>query len=93
MNQAAFLKFYRDFNLYNVVFSVISGVYFGIFSGLMIFCSFGMFIGYLGFNFFRKNEYYLYHNLGFSKKYLLKKVFLLNLLLVLPFMLILFFFL
>lgn len=88
MNQAAFLKFYRDFNLYNGVFSVISGVYFGIISGLLIFCTFGILIGYLGFNFFRKNEYYLYYNLGLSKQYLLKKVFLLNLLLALPLMLI-----
>ena len=89
MNSSAFWKYYRDFNLFNVVFSVLSGIYFGIFSGLLIFCSFGMLIGYLGYSFFRKNEYYLYHNLGFSKKYLLKKVFLWNLLFALPLMIIL----
>lgn len=88
MNQAAFLKYYRDFNIFNVVFSVINGIYFGTFSGLLIFCSFGMLIGYLGFDFFRKNEYHLYHNLGFSKRYLLKKVFLWNLILSVPLILI-----
>ncbi|MGB7842116.1 MAG: hypothetical protein WBL21_04955 [Salinimicrobium sp.] len=93
MNQAAFLKYYRDFNLFNVVFSVIGGIYFGAFSGVLIFCSFGLLIGYLGFNYFRKNEYYLYHNLGFSKRYLLKKVFLYNLLVSLPLLLIFAFFL
>ena len=93
MNQVAFLKYYRDFNLFNVVFSVIGGIYFGAFSGVLIFCSFGLLIGYLGFNYFRKNEYYLYHNLGFSKRYLLKKVFLYNLLVSLPLLLIFAFFL
>lgn len=88
MNQAAFLKYYRDFNIFNVVFSVIGGIYFGAFTGLLTFCSFGMLIGYLGFDFFRKNEYYLYHNLGFSKRYLLKKVFLWNLIMSVPLILI-----
>lgn len=74
MNQNAFWKYYRDFNFYNLVFSVISGIYFGLLSGLLIFFTFGMFIGYLGYNYFRKDEYYLYYNLGFSKRFLLKKV-------------------
>lgn len=93
MNNAAFRKYYFDFNLFNLVFSVISGIYFGLFSGLLIFCSFGMLIGYMGYNFFRKNEYYLYYNLGFTKTYLLKRVFLWNLVLSLPLMVILSFFL
>lgn len=84
MINAAFRKYYFDFNLFNLVFSLINGLYFGVLSGLLIFCSFGMFIGYLGYNFFRKNEYYLYYNLGFTKKHLLKRVFLWNLGLTLP---------
>ena len=92
MSNAAFWKYYRDFNFFNLAFSVLSGIFFGIFSGLLIFCSFGMLIGHLGFNYFRKNEYYLYHNLGFSKRHLLKKVFLYNLLLSLPLFLIYSFF-
>ena len=93
MNQRAFWKYYRDFNFFNLVFSVINGIYFGVFSGLTIFLTFGMFIGYLGFRFFRENEYYLYYNLGFSKKYLVKKVWIYNLLFATPVILILFFFL
>ena len=79
MNTRAFWKYYRDFNFFNLIFSVVDGIYFGFFSGLMIFLSFGMLIGYLGFKFFRENEYYLYYNLGFSKAYLIKKVWLFNL--------------
>ena len=93
MVQEAFWKYYRDFNLFNAVFSVISGIYFGVFSSLLIFLSFGMLIGYLGYGFFRQNEYYLYYNLGFSKAYLLKKVWLVNLFFAGPLIIILFFFL
>ena len=93
MNQRAFWKYYRDFNLYNLMFSVFSGIYFGLFSGLLVFLSFGMLIGYLGFNYFKKNEYYLYYNLGFSKKFLLKEVWMYNFVFVGPVLLIIFLFL
>ncbi len=93
MNQRAFWKFYRDFNLFNLVFSIISGIYFGLFSGLLVFLSFGMFIGYLGYNYFRKSEYYLYYNLGFTRKFLIKKVWICNLIFTVPVLLVLFLFL
>lgn len=88
MNRRAFWKYYRDFNLFNLLFSVLSAIYFGLLNGLLIFLSFGMFIGYLGYHNFRKNEYYLYYNLGFSKRFLLKKVWIYNLLIVAPIILI-----
>ncbi|MCX2836872.1 hypothetical protein OQ279_01805 [Salinimicrobium sp. MT39] len=93
MNQRAFWKYYRDFNFFNLIFSVISGIYFGAVSGTLIFLSFGMFIGYLGYETFRKNEYYLYYNLGFTKRFLLKKVWICNLIFVTPLLIILFLFL
>ncbi|MGI0105075.1 hypothetical protein [Salinimicrobium sp. TIG7-5_MAKvit] len=93
MNQRAFWKYYRDFNFFNLIFSVISGIYFGAVSGTLIFLSFGMLIGYLGYETFRKNEYYLYYNLGFSKRFLLKKVWICNLIFVTPLLIILFLFL
>ncbi len=93
MNQNAFWKYYRDFNFFNLTFSVLSGIYFGVLSGILIFLSFGMLIGYLGFAYFRKDEYFLYYNLGFSKKFLIKKVWICNLIFAVPFLLILIFFL
>ena len=90
MNQNAFWKYYRDLNFFNLSFSVLSWIFFGPISGLLIFLSFGMGIGYLGYNFFRKDEYYLYYNLGFSKYYLIKKVWFFNLLFMGPVLLILF---
>lgn len=89
MNQRLFLKFYRDFNIWNLIFSVIAGIYPGVFSGLLIFCSFGMLIGLIGFRYFRNNEYYIYYNLGVTKLSLLKKVWLVNVALSVPVLLIL----
>lgn len=88
MNENAFWKYYRDFNLYNLVFSAISGIYFGLFNGLFNFLTFGMFIGYLGYNYFRRDEYYLYYNLGFTKRSLVKKVWICNLIIAGPVILI-----
>lgn len=93
MNQNAFWKYYRDFNFYNLVFSVINAIYFGLLNALLVFLSFGMLIGYLGYNYFRKNEYYLYYNLGFTKRFLLKKVWIVNLIFAGPVLLIIFLFL
>lgn len=92
MNLRAFWKYYRDFNFFNLVFSVISAIYFGVITGLLIFISFGMFIGFFGFHYFRKNEYYLYFNLGLSRSYLIKRVWILNVIFILPVLLILFLF-
>ena len=91
MNQSAFWKYYRDYNFFNLSFSVLSGVFFGATSGLLIFLSFGMAIGYLGYNFFRKDEYYLYYNLGYRKSLLIKKVWIWNLVFMGPVLLILLF--
>ncbi len=93
MNQNAFWKFFRDFNFYNLLFSALNAVVFGVISGILVFLSFGMLIGYLGFNYFRKDEYFLYYNLGFSKSFLIRKVWICNLLFAGPLLLILWLFL
>lgn len=89
MKQRLFLKFYRDFNIWNLIFSVISGIYLGAFSGLLVFCSFGMLIGLIGFRYFRNNEYYIYYNLGVTKVSLLKRVWLVNVALSVPVLIVL----
>jgi hypothetical protein len=40
--------------------------------------SIGILIGMLGFNTFKKNEYFAYYNLGITKKQLIKNTFILN---------------
>jgi len=65
--------------MFNIPFSLIIGLISGILWSVVIFSSFGVLIGYLGFQIFKKNEYYVYHNLGFTKSKLIKKVWFLNL--------------
>lgn len=65
--------------MFNVPFSLIFGLISGVFWSVVIFSSFGILIGYLGYQTFKENEYYAYYNLGFTKINLLKKVWFLNL--------------
>jgi|TARA_R110002110_G_scaffold196658_1_gene406557 hypothetical protein len=44
----------------------------------------GVFIGFFAFNLIKKQEFYFYHNLGFSKWKLFKVAFILNLVLGTP---------
>lgn len=46
-----------------------------------MFSTLGILIGYLGYETFRRNEYYAYYNLGFTKKSLLLKVCIINMVL------------
>lgn len=78
MSSRAFLKFYGDINLFNLPISLIAGFLAGPAYGLLVFCSFGIGIGFLGFRYFKENEYYLYYNLGWTKTKLIRKVWLTN---------------
>lgn len=80
MNSRAFLKYYWDINLYNLPISVIYGFISGPVPALMMFCSFGIFIGFLGVRYFKENEYYMYYNLGWTKTKLIKSVWMANVL-------------
>ncbi len=65
--------------MFNVPFSLIFGLIYGILWSVVVFSSFGVLIGYLGYQAFKKNEYYAYYNLGFTKTNLIKKIWFLNL--------------
>jgi len=79
MYSKAIRKYFLDINMFNIPFSLIIGLISGILWSVVIFSSFGVLIGYLGFQIFKKNEYYVYYNLGFTKSKLIKKVWFLNL--------------
>lgn len=78
MNIKAIGKYFLDINMFNIPFSLVIGLTIGISWGIITFSSFGIFIGYLGFDYFKENEYYTYYNLGFTKSNLIKSVWLLN---------------
>jgi hypothetical protein len=78
MNSKAIWKYFLDINMFNIPFSLVLGLISGILWSVILFSSFGILIGFLGFHVFKKNEYYTYYNLGFTKSKLMKKVWVLN---------------
>ncbi len=78
MTSKAIGKYFLDINMFNIPFSLVIGLTLGVFWSIITFSTFGILIGYLGFYFFKENEYYSYYNLGFTKSILIKKIWLLN---------------
>ena len=85
----AYLQFYKDVILYILIFTFISMALFGMVAAFLIFITIGIFIGFLVFELLKKEQYYFYYNLGISKWELFKAVFLINLIIGTPIVLIL----
>jgi len=73
-------RYFGEINRYNVPLVIIIAIAAGPLYALLIYCSFGIFLGMLSFDYFNKHQYYMYENLGYSKTFLLSRVFLLNIL-------------
>jgi len=71
-------KYFWDINMFNIPFSMFFAFSAGILWSVIIFSSFGILVGYFGYQTFKKNEYYSYYNLGYTKVKLLSKVWLFN---------------
>jgi hypothetical protein len=77
----ALLKYYYDVTRYNLAFSVLIGVLRGVTPAIISLGTFGMFIGVICFGYLQNNQYYFYHNLGFTKLRLILTVWGINLIL------------
>ena len=88
MYPKAIWKYFLDINFFNIVFSLTIGFVLDFFWSFILFCSFGILVGYLGFQLFKRQEYYTYYNLGYTKSLLLKKVWFLNFVISIPLFLI-----
>ncbi|RKS50737.1 hypothetical protein BC962_2511 [Gillisia mitskevichiae] len=88
MNVRAIWSYYIDINIVNLVFSLFIMFLFNRYWGLFMFCTIGIFVGRFAFWHFKNNEYNLYFNLGFTKLKLLKIVWILNLIVAIPLLLI-----
>lgn len=86
---SAFWRFYKDIAMINIPSSLVFLFFYNLAWALVVFCSFGIFLGLIFFRNFKKNEYYLYHNLGFTKMKLIKGVFIVNFMIALPILLLL----
>jgi len=79
-------QFYLDVTKFALAFYVVSLIIVSPFIAALIFGVFGTLIGLIGYNQFHKEEYYTYHNLGFTKKKLITTAWIFNLLLSIPLM-------
>lgn len=77
-------RYYLDLTKFSLAFSLIMGLLFGAFSGVLSFGLFGTPIGLIGYNLFHKNEYYSYFNLGYSKQRLILTTWIINLIVMFP---------
>ncbi len=78
MYNKAISKYFLDINMFNLPFCLIIGMISGIMWSIIFFSTLGILFGYLGYQTFKKNQYYAYYNLGFTKTKLLKTVWLFN---------------
>lgn len=88
MNFRALCRYYFSLNMYTLIASLIFGIISGPAFGIVIFCSFGILVGFLAYGYFNNNEYYMYYNMGVTKFQLVKTVFFGNIVLSLPILLI-----
>lgn len=67
-------RYYYDTVIYNIGLSILVGLFSGFLWGVIIFGTLGTVVGFIGYAYFKKNEYYFYYNYGYSKKGLFIKV-------------------
>lgn len=85
MNFRPQLQFYKSIFPFVVTASFVGVIAFGVFYGFLFFLSFGFGFGLLGFQQFKKKEWYTYFNLGITKWQLIKSSFVIHLVIGIPF--------
>jgi len=89
MKTRAYWQFYKDIFPFIVAFTIICMMGLGMYWGFLLFSTIGLLIGFLVFELLKKEEYYFYYNLGITKWKLFKAVFIINLIIGAPIVLIL----
>lgn len=75
----AFWHYYRITSIANLVYSsIFAAIKFDFIWLFLIYGTFGTGVGILFFNYYYKNQYYFYHNLGYTRRKLALNTFLVN---------------
>ncbi|MAZ72462.1 MAG: hypothetical protein CMC70_04880 [Flavobacteriaceae bacterium] len=77
-------QFYKAIFPFVIATGLLSAAIFGVYWGYILYSTLGVILGFIGFHTFRKDEFYSYYNLGFTKRNLFKTSFIINLLVGLP---------
>ena len=80
----AFWVYYKTVNLFNFIASVLLAFISGIIWFPVLFCTAGLVIGFFAYNFYFKDQYYFYHNLGYTKKKLAVMMLVINTAIAIP---------
>lgn len=78
MHNRIILKYILDVNVFNLGFSALVWLIGDFKWALLSFSTFGVIFGLFGFQAFRRNEYFGYYNLGFTRSFLLTRLLLFN---------------
>lgn len=72
--------------VYNFGLALLTAAYAGLLWALFIFGTIGTALGFFIFAYFKEHEYYLYFNYGYSKKMLWKRVWGINIIMIIVFL-------
>ena len=74
----AYWQFYKEVLPYMLAFGLLCAFIFGLIWGYILYVLLGTFVGFFGFQTFKKNQFYFYFNLGITKWKLFNRVFMVN---------------
>jgi hypothetical protein len=76
----ALWHFYKSLLPFILAFTLLCNLVFGSLPALILFFTIAIFIGFFAFSLFKKQEFYFYYNIGYTKWKLFKVVFVINIL-------------
>ncbi|MAZ28567.1 MAG: hypothetical protein CL868_16020 [Cytophagaceae bacterium] len=77
-------RFYIDVTKFALAFCTLLVPLMGVLQGILVFGIFGTPLGLIGFYQFHKSEFFTYYNLGHTKRELILKTWMFNLILMIP---------
>lgn len=79
-----FWVYYKTVNLFNLIACILLAFISGLIWFPVLFCTVGLAIGFFAYNFYFKDQYYFYHNLGYTKKKLMVMMLVINAVIAIP---------
>lgn len=85
----AFWVYYKTVNLFNLIASILLAFISGLIWFPILFCTVGLAMGFFAYSFYFKDQYYFYHNLGYTKRKLAVMMLVINAAIAIPILILL----